>query len=58
MKKVVGPYTFELANDMVMVKETKTGNLLKAVTYKSHEAVDRFHAAVKHWEAKLRQPAY
>jgi|LauGreDrversion4_2_1035121.scaffolds.fasta_scaffold773991_3 hypothetical protein len=58
MKRVVGPYTFELANDMVMIKETGSGNLLKAVTYKPAEAVDRFHAIVKHWEAKLRQPMY
>ena len=57
MKRVVGPYTCELANDMVMVKDTKTGLLLKAVTYKAGEAVDRFHAAVKHWEQKLRVAA-
>jgi hypothetical protein len=53
MKKVVGPYTFELANDMVMVKDTKSGMLLKAVTYKAGEAVDKFHLAIKHWERKL-----
>jgi hypothetical protein len=57
MKKVVGPYTFELSGDMVMIKESRSGELLKAVTYKSFEAVDRFEAIVKHWEAKLRQPA-
>jgi hypothetical protein len=57
MKRVVGNYQFELQNDMVMIKDAKSGELLKAVTYKAHEAVDKFHAAVKHWEAKLRQPA-
>lgn len=58
MKRVVGNYQFELQNDMVMIKDVKSGELLKAVTYKAHEAVDKFHAAVSHWEKKLRQPAY
>lgn len=57
MKRIVGEYQFELHNDMVMIKIAKTGELLKAVTYKAHEAVDKFHAVVKYWEAKLRQPA-
>jgi len=57
MKKQIGAYTFELANDTLLISETATGELLKAKTFKAHEAVSKFNATCKHFEAKLKQPA-
>jgi hypothetical protein len=54
MKNVIGPYTFELHNTMVYVRETSTGNLLKAIDYKATEAMDKFNAICAHWEAKTK----
>ena len=58
MKKQIGIYTFELANDTVLIRETTTNELLKAKTFRAHEAVDKFNAICKHWEAKFKQPAF
>jgi hypothetical protein len=54
MKKSIGPYTFELAGTQVLVRETATGMLLKAMDYKAYECVDKFKAICKHWEAKFK----
>jgi len=58
MKKQIGIYTFELANDTVLIRETATNELLKAKTFRAHEAVDKFNAICKHREAKFKQPAF
>ena len=58
MKKTIGNYEFELANDTIMVRDRATGELLKAQCYKAHEAVEKFEAICKHWQAKLKQPAF
>ena len=58
MKKTIGNYEFELANDTILIREAATGELLKARTYKAHEAVDKYQAICKHWQAKLKQPAF
>jgi len=58
MKKQIGIYTFELANDTVLIRETATNELLKAKTFRAHEAVDKFNAICKHWEAKFKQQAF
>ena len=56
MKKHIGIYTFELVNDMVMVRDRASGELLKTKTFKPYEAVERFNAICKHWQAKLNEP--
>lgn len=56
MKKLIGIYEFELVNDTVLIREAKSGELLKAVTYRAYEAVEKFNAICKHWQVKLRQP--
>ena len=58
MKRLIGTYEFELANDTVLIRDAKNGELLKAVTYRAYEAVDKFEAICKHWQAKLKQPAF
>ena len=58
MKKQIGTYTFELVNDTIYIRETATKELLKAKTFRAHEAVDKFTAICKHWEAKFKQPAF
>jgi len=57
MKKQIGNYEFELANDIIMIREAGTKRLLRAKTIKPFEAVDKFNALCKHWEAKLKQTA-
>ena len=57
MKKQIGAYTFELANDTLLISETRTGELIKAKTFKAHEAVDKYTAVCQHWQAKLKEPA-
>ena len=54
MKKQIGPYIFELNNTMVMVRSVETGDLLKAIDYRAHEAIDKFNAICAHWEEKMK----
>jgi hypothetical protein len=58
MKKLIGNYEFELANDTVYIRDANNGELLKAITYRAYEAVDKFQAICKYWQAKLEQPAF
>ncbi len=54
MKKRIGPYTFELSNTMVLVHSNETGQLIKAIDYRAHEAMDKFKAICAHWEEKMK----
>jgi hypothetical protein len=54
MKKVIGPYTFELTGSMVSIRENSTGMLLKAIDYRPYEAVDKYNAICAHWSKKLK----
>ena len=54
MKKQIRPYVFELNNTMVMVRSVETGDLLKAIDYRAHEAIDKFNAICAHWEEKMK----
>ena len=58
MKKIIGNYEFELSNDTILIRDASTGELLKAKAFKAHEAVEKFNAICKHWQAKLNQPAF
>jgi len=58
MKKQIGPYAFELSNDTIYIYEATTGDLLKAKTYPASRAIEKFEAICKHWQAKLKQPAF
>ena len=54
MKKQIGPYTFEISNCLITITETSTRTLLKAVEYRSYEAMDKFDAICAHWEKKMK----
>lgn len=53
MKKQIGPYTFELSGNQILIRETATRMLLKAADYKSYEVMDKYKAICKHWTTKL-----
>ena len=53
MKKLIGPYTFELVDTQIYVRETATGQLLKAVDYPASKAVSKFKTVCDHWESKM-----
>ena len=54
MKKQIGPYTFELSNTMVLIRETSTGHMLKAIDYKASEAMDKYKHICAHWEYRMK----
>jgi hypothetical protein len=54
MKEKIGPYTFELTGSLVSVTESATGELLKAIDYRPHEAVDKFNNICAHWRSKMK----
>tara|TARA_R100000008_G_C3461183_1_gene104261 strand:- start:132 stop:311 length:180 start_codon:yes stop_codon:yes gene_type:complete len=40
-------YKVELQNDLLMIKDSKSGNLLKAMTVPAWNAIERFKAMVE-----------
>jgi len=39
---------------MVLVHSNETGQLIKAIDYRAHEAMDKFKAICAHWEEKMK----
>jgi hypothetical protein len=57
MQKLVGEYVIELKGETIYVRVAQTKELLKAKTYKGHQALDKFKQLCRHLEAKQSQLA-
>jgi len=51
MNTEIGDLRIELSVDTILIREVKTGRLMKAKTVRASEAVDEYHALVKKLKA-------
>jgi len=55
MHTIVKDLTIELNDDTVMIRDTKSLELLKAKTFRPHEAVDKYKEIVKLYQDRAAQ---
>ena len=55
MVKVIGDFKVELHKDLIMIKDAKTGELLKGSAVNANDALDKFNALCEKLEQRFKK---
>lgn len=53
MQTTIQDITIQLVDDTVMIRDAKTNNLLRAKTFKAHEAMDKYKELIQIYQKKV-----
>ena len=55
MIKVIGNFKVELHKDLIMIKDAKTGELLKGTAVNANDALDKFNTLCNRLEERFKK---